>query len=100
MCPEEFPLKSGQWTSVIKKTKKAVEEARKRRPCKPGVRPEIRKKTAWFGIPSLPSRPELRLTSPLAMAVRLGRADCVQALCRLSCASLNEPDGFNVTPIM
>ncbi len=93
---------------MIKKTKKAVEEARKRRPCKPGEKPkvyfqnlvspyskslpsiiplphrQIRKKTAWFGIPSLPSRPELKLTSPLVLAVRLGRADCVEVcLCMM-----------------
>ena len=99
MCPDEFPLKGGQWKSVLKKTKKAVDEARRRLPCKPGQRPEVRKKTAWFGIPSLPSRPELHLTSPLVLAVRLGRAECVAALCRLS-TSLNTPDGFNVTPTM
>ena len=53
---------------------------------------------AWFGSPSLPSRPELHLTSPLVLAVRLGRADCVQTLCRLS-NSLNTPDGFSITPV-
>ena len=98
MGPEEFPLKPGQWKSLLKKTKKAGEAARMRLPCKPGEKPEVRKRTAWFGIPSLPSRPELYMTSPLAMAVRLGRADCVEALCRLS-NSLNTIDGFEVTPI-
>jgi hypothetical protein len=52
----------------------------------------------WFGIPALPSRPELHLTSPLVMAVRLGRASCVEQLCKLS-NSLDIPDGYALTPL-
>ena len=52
----------------------------------------------WFGIPELPSRPEFHQTSPLVMAVRLGRLKCVEALLRLS-ASINVPDGFGLTPL-
>lgn len=82
MSPTEFPLKPGQWRSFVKKTKKAVEEARKRAPRQPGSKASVRSKTAWFGIPDLPSRPELNLTSPLVMAVRLGRVECVEQLVR------------------
>lgn len=82
MSPAEFPLKPGQWRSVLKKTKKAVEEAHKRAPRQPGSKAVVRSKTAWFGIPDLPSRPELNQTSPLVLAVRLGRVECVEQLVR------------------
>ncbi len=76
-----------------------MEKARKRRPCKPGQKPVVRKKTAWFGLPDLPSRPELSQTSPLVYAVRLGRASCVKVLIKYSAASVNLPDAFGHTPI-
>ena len=52
----------------------------------------------FFGVPDLPSRPELLLTSPLVYAVRLGRLSCVETLLRLS-ATTNIPDGHGHTPI-
>ncbi len=52
----------------------------------------------WFGIPELPTRPELSLTSPLVMAVRMGRAECVEQLVQLS-TSLSVPDAFYLTPV-
>ncbi|KAG1655812.1 hypothetical protein FOA52_015848, partial [Chlamydomonas sp. UWO 241] len=98
MTPEEFPLKPGQWKSVIKKTKIAVTEAANRRPLKAGEKAKPRSRKVWFGIPALPSRPELNLTSPMALSTRLCRTDCVAALARLS-DSVNIPDGFGATPI-
>ncbi|KAG2440992.1 hypothetical protein HXX76_003845 [Chlamydomonas incerta] len=99
MSPTEYPLKVGKWKSFLRLTKKAVEAAHQRRPCKPGQKPKPRKKTAWFGLPDLPSRPELARTSPLLYAVRLGRAKCVEVLLRYSAALVNMPDAHGVTPI-
>ncbi|KAG2496092.1 hypothetical protein HYH03_005695 [Edaphochlamys debaryana] len=99
MSPIEYPLKIGKWKSFAKMSKKAILAARLRRPCKPGEKPKIRKKTAWFGLPDLPTRPELALTSPLAYAVRLCRPKCVEVLTRLSGALPNLPDAHGVTPL-
>ncbi|KAG2450455.1 hypothetical protein HYH02_004957 [Chlamydomonas schloesseri] len=99
MGPHEFPLKVGKWKSFLRLSKKAVEAARQRRPCKPGQKPKPRKKTAFFGLPDLPSRPELAHTSPLLYAVRLGRAKCVEVLLRYSAASVNTCDAHGLTPI-
>eukprot|EP00798_Chlamydomonas_sp_ICE-L_P030721 gene30721-35750_t len=47
---------------------------------------------------SPPATPPKAGTSPLVLAVRLGRISCVQALLKHS-PSINIPDGFGVTPI-
>jgi len=98
--PQEYPLKVGQWRSQAKKGKKAVEVARKRRPAAPGKKPRgTRKKTAWFGLPDMPDRPELNETSALVYAVRLGRVNCVRVLLGHSLGLLNDTDGWGLPPI-
>eukprot|EP00798_Chlamydomonas_sp_ICE-L_P010358 gene10358-8295_t len=97
MSPQEFPLAQGKWAAFLKKCKKAEEAARQRRPLPPGKK-AAPKKTSWFGGADVPTRPELNRTSPLVLAVRLGRMSCVEALLKLS-PSINIPDGFGVTPI-
>ncbi|KAG1663027.1 hypothetical protein FOA52_005718 [Chlamydomonas sp. UWO 241] len=97
MTPEEFPLKPGQWKAVIKKTKVAITEAANRRPLKAGEKAKARSRKVWFGIPALPSRPELNLTSPMVLATRLCRTECIAALAKFS-DSVNIPDGFGATP--
>ncbi|KAG2495925.1 hypothetical protein HYH03_005857 [Edaphochlamys debaryana] len=99
MSPVEFPLKQGKWKSFLRLSAKAVEAAKKRRPCKPGQKPKPRKKTAWFGLPDLPSRPELAQTSPLVYAVRLWRPKCVAVLLKYSAAAPNLPDAHGLTPL-
>ncbi|GFR45476.1 hypothetical protein Agub_g6877 [Astrephomene gubernaculifera] len=99
MSPNEYPLKIGKWKSFAKMSAKAVEEAKKRRPRKPNEKPKIRSKKAWFGLPDLPSRPELALTSPLVYAVRLGRVRCAAELCRLSGALPSMPDAHGHCPL-
>eukprot|EP00798_Chlamydomonas_sp_ICE-L_P013937 gene13937-19871_t len=93
----EFPLAQGKWSAFLKKCKKAEEAARQRRPLQPGKK-AAPKKTSWFGGADVPTRPELNSTSPLVLAVRLGRISCVQTLLKHS-PSINIPDGFGVTPI-
>ena len=44
-------------------------------------------------------RPELRGTSALVYAVRLGRPGCVAALLSCSLQHLNMPDGWGHTPL-
>eukprot|EP00798_Chlamydomonas_sp_ICE-L_P011941 gene11941-15050_t len=83
--------------AFLKKCKKAEEAARQRRPLPLGKK-ATHKKTSWFGGADVPTRPELNSTSPLVLAVRLGRISCVQALLKHS-PSINIPDGFGVTPI-
>ncbi|GLI60624.1 hypothetical protein VaNZ11_002787 [Volvox africanus] len=100
MSPTEYPLKLGKWKNFQRMSVKAIEQARLRRPCKPGEKPRIRQKKVWFGLPPMPSRPELALTSPLVYAVRLGRVKCVEVL--LQCAGgglLDVPDMHGVTPL-
>eukprot|EP00798_Chlamydomonas_sp_ICE-L_P005591 gene5591-12744_t len=97
MSPQEFPLAQGKWAASLKKCKKAEEAARQRRPLPLGKK-ATHKKTSWFGGADVPTRPELNSTSPLVLAVRLGRISCVQALLKHS-PSINIPDGFGVTPI-
>ncbi|GLC39823.1 hypothetical protein PLESTB_001385500 [Pleodorina starrii] len=101
MSPAEYPLKPGKWKSIQRMSAKAVEQARQRRPLKPGEKPQIRKKKVWFGLPNMPSRPELSLTSPLVYAVRLGRVKCVEVLLRVGGGSelVDVPDGHGVTPL-
>eukprot|EP00798_Chlamydomonas_sp_ICE-L_P009350 gene9350-16473_t len=97
MSPQEFPLAQGKWAAFLKKCKKAEEAARQRRPLPLGKK-ATHKKTSWFGGADVPTRPELNSTSPLVLAVRLGRISCVQVLLKHS-PSINIPDGFGVTPI-
>ncbi|PNH11118.1 Ankyrin-1 [Tetrabaena socialis] len=99
MSPVEYPLKIGKWTTFLRLSAKATEKARQRRPCKPGEKPKIRSKKAWFGLAELPSRPELALTSPLVYAVRLGRPKCVAALLQHNAALPNMPDAHGHTPL-
>ncbi|GIL91090.1 hypothetical protein Vretimale_9511 [Volvox reticuliferus] len=100
MSPTEYPLKPGKWKSFQRMSLKAIEQARLRRPCKPGEKPRIRQKKVWFGLPPMPSRPELALTSPLVYAVRLGRVKCVEVLLQCSGGGLLDlPDAHGVTPL-
>ena len=45
LSPEEYPLKPGKWKAFLRKAKKAVGDASRRKPCKPGETPKPRKKT-------------------------------------------------------
>lgn len=98
ISPEELPLKAGWWKKVLRMRDNAVKGARARRPM--GAKIKIRKRTAWFGLPDLPTRPELLNTSALIYAVRLGRPECVRALVNSrGIAALNLEDGWGHTAI-
>ncbi|KAG2423290.1 hypothetical protein HXX76_015439 [Chlamydomonas incerta] len=98
LSPQEYPMKLGQWKAALKKAKAAAAAARLRAAKGPGGKVTVRSRKAWFGLPAMPSRPELRETSALVYAVRLARPACVAALLEASLAPLNLPDGWGVTP--
>ncbi|PNW72997.1 hypothetical protein CHLRE_14g614850v5 [Chlamydomonas reinhardtii] len=97
LSPQEYPMKLGQWKSALKKAKAAAAAARLRAAKGPGGKVTVRSRKVWFGLPAMPSRPELRETSALVYAVRLARPACVAALLEASLAPLNLPDGWGVT---
>ncbi|KAG2491133.1 hypothetical protein HYH03_010576 [Edaphochlamys debaryana] len=99
LSPSEYPLKPGQWKAALKKAKQAAQAARTRGPRAPGAKPVIRSRKAFFGLPAMPSRPELRQTSALVYAVRLARPSVVAALLEASLQPLNLPDGWGHTPV-
>ncbi|GAX81813.1 hypothetical protein CEUSTIGMA_g9241.t1 [Chlamydomonas eustigma] len=69
MSPSEFPLKNDQWKAVIKKAKKAAEEARKRAPCPPGGKIEIRKKKTLCKLSFSLNTPDGFCHTPLQYAM-------------------------------
>ncbi|KXZ51792.1 hypothetical protein GPECTOR_11g235 [Gonium pectorale] len=99
LSPSEYPMKPGQWKAALRKAKAAAAAARLRAAVGPGGKVVVRSRKAWFGLPAMPSRPELKQTSALVYAVRLARPSCVAALLAASLQHLNLADGWGHTPV-
>lgn len=97
--PAEYPLQLGSWLQLGKKKANAINAARARAPAPPGTIIKGRKKTAFFGLPDMPSRPELFDTGAVTYAVRLNRPECVSTLMEISAGTVNQHDGYGYSPV-
>lgn len=99
LSPEEYPLKLGQWKKLHTKAEHAKVASRKRRPAKPKAKIVPRKRSVLWGLPDLPTRPELSRASALLFAVRTARVEVVRTLLECSLGTINTPDGWGYPPL-
>lgn len=91
--PREFPLKIGQWVKVAKAS------AKKSKRAAAGKSSSLFSKFLAWASRTYPDDPTYYATTPLLLAVRMCRLECVDMLLKLDTGALNAADGWGCRPI-